>query len=587
MNPGFRSASQIMKALTDTERAHVKKLLGTKSCQANELSQALLHPGTVEATLKKVSPEARGALKTWILRGGAWGEKPPDASTRRGIQELIERGWVYETDNDGRRRILLTPWDLALQALPRLWDIPWKQLTKPAPSREIAPAPLWSPFIHDIFQFASFTRQEPLLLTNQQEVYRRQKNKLEKLLWPRSYLNPTGTVDYLLAVMAQFGFFIVLDGPYRFETSDKIADVMQMDPQDLFHFFARYFFDPARLQWPALVWAALASRLPADAALHIGTTVEWMRSIGLTTANTQYLFNYAVNDLSVWELWDACGKDAARLTDWGYAALRGLFEQPEATSTLIQPTGEILVPPNAPLDERWAIDGVATRVKSDRVSTYRLDQTSAKRGVQQSLTVETHISIIEALTRNPMPENVRINLHDWYRVIGRHRIMEVTLIHSPVAEDSRELETWLGKDALERLSPSDIIIPHNRVKDILKRLERAGAPILPEVLTPSQDPPPFHESPRYTTMDQQWAVRLATEAPATTPAPKDLRRLLNQALQENFPAQVTYEVPGHTLPQSHAVVPISMDNQWVQVYDVDEQRYLLIGWQQILAVELI
>ena len=82
-------------------------------------------------------------------------------------------------------------------------------------------------------------------------------------------------------------------------------------------------------------------------------------------------------------------------------------------------------------------------------------------------------------------------------------------------------------------------------------------------------------------------MRLAKEAPPTTIPTNDLRRMLTQAMQQSYRTQVTFEVPGHSLPQSHCVIPVAIDRQWVQVYDMDEQRYILIDWKQILSVEII
>ena len=584
MTPGFRSARSIFTALSDGERKMVQKTLQAASSSPNDLVKALLNPEFIANEVAHASADALTALKTWVLDSGLWRNVPRRGRVENGIQELFHSGWIFETYFGTHRRLPMMPWDFMPYLVDSLWEVPYDQLIEAASEREVPPAALWSPTLHDFFQILSYAREETLLLTAQREVYRRQKNKLEKLLWPNLYPYSSQRVDYVLIILDQMGFFEVKEGPFSYEVSPFATQFMQKTPVEVFEVFMEFIVDPARMAWPGLLWIALAQQIPPDATLNITRTMKWMTKIGSSRASNHYLLNQAIHDLVSFGIFEVTGKETGRLTPWAYAARHGQFEDPEPRSALAQPTGDILVPPTVPLSERWAIDDLATRVKSDRVAMYRLDQASVKRGLKRQITAPEHAQLLDSLLRSPLPDNLRVNLEDWYRQFGRHRIMEVTLVHSHHATDSRDVQTLLGSDAVERLSDQDVVIPTHRVKDVLKKLERGGSPVLPEILRPSQpakDPKPLigREGPT------QWPVRLPTEPSDTTLSLDELKKIIGQAARQSKPVNLTYQVAGESHTRYEMVYPVTLDSQWVQAYVMSQRRYILIDWQQIFTAE--
>lgn len=584
MTPGFRSARSIFTALSDGEKKTVQKVLQAPSSSPNDLVKALLNPESIAHGVAHASADALTALKTWVLESGQWRNVPRRGRIESGIQELAPLGWVFETYFGTHRRLPMMPWDLMPYLVHSLWEVPYPQLIEAASERQVLPAALWSPTLHDFFQLLSYAREETLLLTAQREVYRRQKNKLEKLLWPNLHRYPDQRVDYVLFTLDQMGFFEVKDDPFSYQISPFATQFMQKAPAEVFEAFLEFIAEPARMAWPGLLWISLVQQIPSDATLNITRAMEWMTKIGVSQASNHYLLNQAVHDLVSIGIFEVTGKETGRLTPWAYAAMHGQFEDPEPRSALAQPTGDILVPPTVPLSERWAIDGLATRVKSERVATYRLDQASVKRGLQRQLTAPQHAQLLDSLLRSPLPDNLRVNLQDWYRQFGRHRIMEVTLVHSLNANDSRDVQTLLGSDAVERLSDQDVVIPAHRVKDVLKKLERGGSPVLPEVLRPSH---PAKE-PKTLIGGQgpaPWPVRLPTEPSDTTLSLDELKKMISQAARQSKPVNLTYQLAGESLTRHEMVYPVTLDSQWVQVYVMSQRRYILVDWQQIFAAE--
>lgn len=586
MNPALRSAISITQSLSDIERAQLQETLGATARDPVSLAHALTSPERVRQTLARLSQDALDALKTWVLERGVWRSAPRQSRLAAGIEELGRRGWVFETAYGPYRRTAIMPWELMPSLLENLWEIPWDHLSSPGQERPETPAPIWSPLIHDIFQILSYTRREPLLLTTQHEVYRRQLSKLESLMWERRGMSAGATVRHVLSLMERLDLFEMHQNPHRLQVSPGARRFWQSGPRGVVREFGEYLFDPSHHVWPILPWVALASLLPRDRTLNIAAATAWLSKIGLASIQNPYWLDQAMAELVIFDIWDATGPSQGRLTQWAQSGLSGHFEEPDPQSAIVQPTGEILVPPAVPLDERWEIDRLASRVKSDRVSIYRLDQAAVKAGVRQKLDAAQHMEALTTLTRHPLPDNVRVNLSDWYRALGRHRVLEATLIHSQTPEDSRDLETLLGADALERLSPTDVIIPAGRVKEILRRLDKAGAPMLPDIFRPSEgadDPKKTNDAAR--PLRPEWAIRLPGHDAARSPDTDEFQAIMEQAMFGSRPVHLTYHVPGESRPRSEVVIPISVEPQWVQAYVLSQRRYVLVEWKQILDIE--
>ncbi len=585
MTPGFRSASSIIRGLSQDGREQLKEVLRAPASDVSALVGALLNEDRIQSMVRHASKNILTALRTWVINRGIWRESRGTSPLRAGIQELAEQGWVFEASYGPQWRVSVMPWDIMPRILPLLWEVPWDTLVGQGPERKPAPSPLWSPLMHDIFQCLAFARIEPLLLTNQHTVYRRLANKLDKFLWDRPHVARDVMVGYLLSELDQMGLLQAVGQPYRYEVSERALEFFNHGPKDAFEYLADFIFDPSRLGWPALLWGSLASLIEPGQTLKLVEMLSWMTAIGVGGADSRYAFNQAVQDLLIFDIWEIPGDNTGRLTAWAYAAFRGQFESPEPRTSLVQPTGEIIIPPTVPMDERWQIDNLASRVKSDRVSTYRIDQAAVHRGIRQGLTAESHADKLEKLMRNPLPDNVRVNLGDWYRQYGRHRIIEATLIHSQDAEDSRQMEVALGNDALSRLSPTDIVIPANRVKEIVKRLDRAGSPILSDVLKLSE-PAPDQRSTAQPQSDSPWPVRLPG-TPAANLNVDDLKAVITEATRRGQYLSLTFQPAGESQARTETIMPVTVEQHWAQVYVISQRRYVLVGWQQILSAQLI
>lgn len=585
MNPAFRSVATIVGSLDNADLTRLRDILRANTADPTTLSKTLLAPLYVQTVVGRASTDGITALKTWAMEGGAWRDPGHRSRLEQGIQELRASGWVFETVYGPHRRMWLMPWELLPLLLPLLWEIPWREISVPAPPRPETPAPVWGPLVHDLFQVLSFCRHEPLLLTNQRAVYHRQKVRLEKSLWPRPGLAAPMVLDRLLQFMDQMEFFYVEDTPFRYAVSADAIDWLKRDPPAAFQYLAEFLFDPGRMGWPPLAWISLAALLPPDRALLIPQAAQWLKQLGFRTAHNGYLWNQAVGDLCVTDIWDVSDSQTLRLTSFASAALQGRFEPLEATASFAQPTGEIIVPPTVPLYDRWIIDGLTSRGRSERVAVFRVDMEAAKQGVAQGLDAAAHTESLNHRLRSPLPQNVRANLEDWYRQLSRHRILDLMILHSSDEAASQALEAVLGDDFVQRLAVCDIVIRRDRIKDVVKKLGRAGHPLLTEIIRPSDTPVAPPTSPphrrRYV-----WPVQVPRDNAPTPPPLGNVRDILIDAVRKEKAVTLRYIDPGATHPRDELVVPVAVEPRWVQVYVVHQRRYVLVDWKQILSAEV-
>lgn len=581
MSPGFRSARQIIRALVDEEKPALAKKIGAPHASDEALIAALRDPEPLQVLVLQAPDPVLAALRNWATESGTWPAVARASHIDGGIRALAEQGRVFETSYASRPTYLM-PWDIMPAILDKLWDVPWDRLVRSGPPRQVPPAPVWSPIIHDLFQILSYARREPLLLTAGRDIYRRQRNKLDKVLWDRGHPPHPSAVDFLVFVLDRLGLFDLSTDPLSLTVSDHVTDFMRQDLTELFDGLASFAFDPTRLGWPGLVWACLASKIPPDASLVTAEVVSWMKSLKFSGSANQYLFNQAILELATFDFWESTEKGGSRLTDWAYSLFHENLESSQPASSLVQPTGEILVPPTAPLSDRWQLDGLASPVKSDRVTIYRIDQVAVRRAIQAGLSADKHAEGLKGLLKNPLPDNVLTNLRDWHRLLRRHRILEVTLIHSQTPNDSLAVETALQDDALGRLSPHDVIIARDRVKEVLKRLERAGMPLLGDVERPSLPRPSAPEPASH--LHESWPVRLAPHAPVAQQSLQDIKELVQAATRHGDSLWLTYQPPGERMPREEAIYPVAAEPRWVQAYVVSQRRYVLIDWDQIVSV---
>jgi hypothetical protein len=137
-----------------------------------------------------------------------------------------------------------------------------------------------------------------------------------------------------------------------------------------------------------------------------------------------------------------------QLTQRGAAAL-GLIEAtatepaapaaPAERTLVVQPNFEVVAyMETAGVPLLVELDRFAERVRLDRVALYRLTRAALYRGLQDGLTLDEVLHILETRNGGPLPQNVAYSLAEWERLYQRIHVQRaVTLVE---ATDDEELQ---------------------------------------------------------------------------------------------------------------------------------------------------
>lgn len=160
---------------------------------------------------------------------------------------------------------------------------------------------------------------------------------------------------------------------------------------------------------------------------------------------------------------------AFQLTERGAAAL-GLIETPAAEAAPVTPTERTLVvQPNFEVVAYMEMTGVsllveldrfAERVRLDRAALYRLTRASLYRGLQDGLTLDEVLRILETRNGGPLPQNVAYSLAEWERLYQRIHVQRaVTLVEAGDDEELQALRALPELADAREVAPGILAVP--------------------------------------------------------------------------------------------------------------------------------
>lgn len=353
-------------------------------------------------------------------------------------------------------------------------------------SRSAELAPLWWSLVHNVFMVLSHAKREPLPLAQQGYVYKRVTNKLVSKSW--EHLKDSDRIDMAIYFARRLGLLGYQAEDYRMlAPTTNVLSFWQQSGEDILRIARNTIETRSNPVIQNILWTVLG-HLEPDQWMDLDALHRWAiqeKIAGYSVYTRDYLVNEAVA-LGILEI----DKRFCRYTDVAYWGSRGRFETVEVESIVIQPTGEVLVPPSAPYADRWTVDALATPVKWDRMGVYQIDRKSVESIIDRGVSLEAYLAAWQGLSRTGIPANVQTNIQDWYRTLNRHRVLRATLIHSQDPVESTKVEQILkkAKQYHTRLSAQDLIISEASLAAVRKALERAGIPLSASVDTPGKMP---------------------------------------------------------------------------------------------------
>ncbi|MBW5444690.1 hypothetical protein GE107_01235 [Cohnella sp. CFH 77786] len=169
-----------------------------------------------------------------------------------------------------------------------------------------------------------------------------------------------------------------------------------------------------------------------------------------------------------------------------FRLLVSLEEDPDKTGYgdaepfLVQPDGEIYVPPGVGLGARWQLEEISERVSADRMFVYRLTKSASERAFAAGWRQEDVVRFLESGGDAPLPEPVSGALSDWFGRLGKTRMTEETLLRTDSAETACRLleDPETASCLIERLGDRDFIVDRAKVPALEARLAKIGSPAI-------------------------------------------------------------------------------------------------------------
>jgi hypothetical protein len=157
---------------------------------------------------------------------------------------------------------------------------------------------------------------------------------------------------------------------------------------------------------------------------------------------------------------------------------RALHGDDTPDELIVQPNGEILVPPGCAYAIRWELELLGERENAEEPLLYRLSPAAVSNALEQGRTKEGIERFLETAGGGELSDHVRALLREWTGKACRFSFEEVTLLRC----DSDEMAghatalTELAPRLIERIGEKDFIVESSSVGDIRRMLQKSGYP---------------------------------------------------------------------------------------------------------------
>ena len=153
----------------------------------------------------------------------------------------------------------------------------------------------------------------------------------------------------------------------------------------------------------------------------------------------------------------------------------------------ILPQGDILVPPDLhPTRLAW-LETVARPTKVDVVCTYEISQESLHHAIEAGIKPDEILGELERGSRTGLPQAVRFRIEEWLGRVGRYRFVEAAMLVCRSKEDADAALALkaVRQEVIEVLGGTCLVIPAKQEERVREALERGGLAALSGVFSPS------------------------------------------------------------------------------------------------------
>jgi len=152
---------------------------------------------------------------------------------------------------------------------------------------------------------------------------------------------------------------------------------------------------------------------------------------------------------------------------------------------ILQPDGEVLVPPDVGMRARWKLSDIAELEKADELYVYRLTQRSCEDACRLGYSLAKALLALEEGSGAPVPQPVRDALRDWFASLGRTELVEALVLRadSKAVADAIAADEGLAGLIVERIGERHFLVDAGEGKQIRAKLRAAGYPAVDVVRT--------------------------------------------------------------------------------------------------------
>lgn len=437
-----------------------------------ELYDAMTRPERLREIFGSMTANQKRLLGRFLTTTGR--TMKPLSKTRTGDLEpfLDQPGILFTADSFFRQELI--PLDYYPVLVPLAFDLPPAAFASGHTSpRQAGGMGAWD-VLEPLFELLRYAYHQPLELTNDGSLYKRHVNKILKNL-------PAGA-SREIDVLWQFSLWMglsAISADRRVAVSERADKFWARPVLELLSTYLQFVtYSGAFFPW---AFFALAANLEPEQWLDPEAVLQWLRPVRSGMHYDVWEITHYFDSMKGGGVWETNGR-LGRLTPPFYALLRHeLTVAQRPASLIIEPTGDILVPPDACWSDRWSLAKMAGLVKNDRMAVYHVDKQAVREALVHGELPETYITQLARMSQTGLPANVETNIRDWYRQFGRHQLLQATIIHSNDPVESLQVGQILQSFVRKRLSERDIIVDGQDLDKILKKLDAAGQPVVPTV----------------------------------------------------------------------------------------------------------
>lgn len=551
----------------------------------------LLNPKRLTAWLSTITESTRTVLRAWLRGRFALSHQlshmnPSQLSDV--LQDLQHSGVGFQIPNYPLHLGLIIPFDYFAPLFTLLEDIPWETfLTQESAPRQTRTASHWSGFFHDLFQLLSMARRTPLSVTQQSTLYKRVQTKLTERFWPVSPEERHARVGVLLAYCQKRGLLRLEESPFQLVTSTKTEYFLSaLDSSSVSAAYSHQLFDQFGAGGTESALLTILALAPEDRYVRLGPVLEWLNQQSFPHASSAYTWQEMRQHLLGHGALQEKSHQLIRLSDYASATIHRLTEPILAKHIMIEPSGDIMIPPESPFKERWQIDSLAQFVRSDRMTLYRITRDSVAQALNDGWTKDAYLQTLNQVSKTSLPANVALNVGDWFRALSRHRMVEAVVLHSADEEESQLAERVVAKWSRGRLSPLDLILPKDQIASVRKALDRAGIPVRPgtaKLSDPVPEPDEQIDADLLYEDDYIYMVELP-HPPKHIAINSTVTHALQNAIGHGHSLWIDYRPPSHLSAVPLHIVPVKLADDSCYALDLSTGRYLHLDLASVVTV---